>query len=131
MTALPCPSVLALCTLLAGPAVAQGWWLESQQGDTLRIVPQRATGTEEPADRPVLCLHDLTGNGRKGFSLAEGPAPQFVAEIGASVCTDTVARPLVVYLWRETGGRMAEVLRLPLRAGDLRGTGLRIDWLTD
>ena len=125
------PLVLVLCNVLAAPVGAEGWWLESQQGDVLRIVPQLATTGNRPDGHLFLCLRDLTGTGRKGFSLAPGTAPQFVVEAGMSTCAGTVARPLVVYLWRETRSGLSERLRLPLRAEHLRGHGLRIDWLAD
>lgn len=130
MTTFSRPPLLALFCLLAAPALAEGWRVESQQGDLLRIVPQTSADASLRASL-YLCLHDLTGTGRKGFSLSEGPAPQFQAEAGASTCTGTAVRPQVVYLWREDRGVMREVLRLRLRTGDLRGSGLRIDWLAD
>lgn len=129
MTAPSRTRIMALCCLLAAPAQGEGWRVESQLGDLLRVTPHAASTDRTQRNGLFVCLHDLTGNGRKGFSLAAGPAPQFVAAAGASACAGITIRPQVLYLWREDHGEMREVLRLPLRAGDLRGTGLHIDWM--
>lgn len=121
-------STLAL--VLALPLQAESWRVESQRGDVVELVPLPADAGRDTGFR-LLCLRDLTGAGRKGLSLADTGGPQILVAGAEVACIATAARPQEVRFWKEQAGALREVLRLSLRAEDLQGRGLRIDWIQD
>lgn len=130
---MPAPLALAALALglgLALPAGAESWRVESQRGDVVELVPL-PEGVGRDTGFRLLCLRDLTGAGRKGLSLADAAGPQSLVTGAEVACIATAARPQEVRLWKEQDGALREVLRLSLRAEDLHGRGLRIDWVQD
>jgi hypothetical protein len=123
-------TALALGLVLALPLRAEGWRVESQRGDVVELVPLPAAPGQDTGFR-LLCLRDLSGDSRKGLGLADTRGPQVVTQGAEVVCIATAPRPQEVRLWRGQDGALREVLRLSLRAEDLQGRGLRIDWLAE
>lgn len=123
-------AALALGLALALPLQAESWRVESQRGDVVKLVALGEGMGRDPGFR-LLCLRDLTGMGRKGMSLADVGGPQVLVTGTEVACVATAARPQEVLLWKEQAGALREVLRLSLRAEDLQGRGLRIDWVQD